>query len=108
MTKKRPQKHINLLSNIRQCIEEGKYLETIHAQQRQHQRMIILPDIIQVLLTGYHEPSKDKFDLAYGAWNYSICGSAKGAQKMRVIVSFDEEAMLLIITAFYIERSEKV
>jgi hypothetical protein len=80
VTKHRPQKHANLLANIRKCIEEGRYLETIHAQIRQHQRLIILSDIIKVLLTGYHEAKKDKFDSTYGAWNYAICGHAKGSR----------------------------
>lgn len=100
---RRPQKHLNLLSKIRQCIEEGKYIEAVHVQFRKHQRRIILSDILQVLMTGYHESRKDQFDTDYRAWNYAICGHAKDTPKMRVIVSFNEEESLLIITAFYVE-----
>jgi len=100
---KRPNKIADLLSVVRQCVEEGRYLETVHAQHRQGQRGIILPDILHVLVTGRHEKSKDKFDQAYGAWNYAIRGMTSSEEDMRVIVSFDEESELLIITAFYVE-----
>ena len=65
---------------------------------------ISLPEIIHVLTTGRHEKSKDRFDEVFSAWNYAIRGQTVDGVDLRVIVSFDEERDLLIITAFYIER----
>ena len=103
MTKKRQEKKNNLLSLIHQCIEAGSFVETVHAQQRQREREIILPDILHVLMTGYHEKRKDQFDEVWQSWNYAIRGRTTSSEELRVIVTFDEEITLLIITAFYIE-----
>ena len=65
MTKKRPHKKVDLLSLIHQYVESGSFVETVHARQRQNEREIILPDILHVLMTGYHEKQKDQFDEAW-------------------------------------------
>ena len=104
MTRKRPRKLDELLTIVRRCVETGRYRETVHAQYRQAQRKIILPDILKVLLTGRHEKSRDKYDETYQAWNYAIRGQTVDDDDMRVILSFDEERDLLIITAFYVEN----
>ena len=46
---------------------------------------------------------KDKFEETFQAWNYAIRGRSPSDDVLRVIVSFDEEELMLIITAFYIE-----
>jgi len=79
----------------------------MHAAQRQKERNIILPEIIHVLNTGRHEKGKDHFDEAFHAWNYAIRGWTLDGQDLRVIISFDEENDLLIITAFYLEKRRK-
>jgi len=103
VTNHRPAKHTNVLSLIRIAVESDNYLETFHAQQRQGEREIILPDILHVLLKGYHEKQKDQFDTAWQNWNYAIRGRTISNQELRVIVAFDEVTSLLIITAFSIE-----
>lgn len=100
----KPKKIENLLEKTRECIRSGKYRDTAHASKRKDQRKITLPEIIHVLNTGGHEKSKDKFDEAFNAWNYSIRGFTLDEMDLRVIVSFDEETELLIITTFYIEK----
>ena len=103
--KKKPAKEPKLLAKMAKCIYEGRYIQTVHAQLREIQRGIILPDILHVLQKGRHEKGKDKFDETYLAWNYAIRGKGLDEKKkdIRVIVSFDNEEDLLIITAFYIE-----
>ena len=89
---------------VKNCIRSGKYRDTIHSTKRQRERKIILPEIIHVLNTGRHEKNKDRIDEAFNTWNYSIRGLTIDQKDLRVIVSFDEEKQLLIITAFYIEK----
>ena len=55
-------------------------------------------------MSGRHEKSKDQFDEAFKTWNYAVRGETIDGKDLRVIVSFDHETDLLIITAFYIER----
>src|SRR5438552_1705503 len=99
---KRSAKILNILSKIKECLETGRYYETVHVQERKLQRDIILQDIIYVLTHGRHEKAKDKFDEEYLAWNYAIRGFLVDKEEMRVIVSFDEEDDMLIITAFHL------
>lgn len=104
MVNPRPKKIENLLELIRKCISSGKYRDTTHAKKRKLERGIILPEIIHVLNYGRHEKSKDWFDEAFSAWNYAIRGLTLDERDLRVIVSFDKERDLLIITAFYLEK----
>ena len=102
--KRKPGKHPKLFKTVGDCVREGRYIQTVHVQLREIQRNIVLPDILNVLETGRHEKSKDKFDENYLAWNYAIRGKGLDDSKkdIRVIVSFDQEEDLLIITAFYV------
>lgn len=98
----RPPKIADLKKAILHCLEEGRYLETTHVQVREIQRGITFQDITHVLKTGRHEKSKDSFDIAFQAWNYAMRGTTVDQKELRVIVSFDKELDLLIITAFYL------
>ena len=104
MSRSKPKKIDNLLEAIRNCIRTGRYRDTTHAAKRQKERNIILPEIIHVLNTGRHEKGKDRFDEAFNSWNYAIRGGTLDGLDLRVIVSFDMEKDLLIITAFYLEK----
>lgn len=73
----------------------------------QKKRSITLGQIKYILGHGRHEKSKDKYDESYSAWNYSIRGDTFDAIDLRVIVSFDEEDDLLIITAFEVGKGGK-
>lgn len=106
MARTKPDKIENLLERIVTCISTGAYRDTYHAIERRQQRHITLPEIIHVLTTGRYEKSKDKFDETFNAWNYAMRGRTLDGLDLRVIVSFDEEKDLLIITAFYIEERQ--
>lgn len=101
MPSKRPTKHENLEERVRNCVASGKYRDTFHATLRKHERNITLPEIIYVLMTGRHEKSKDRFEGVFNTWNYALRGKTPDGLDLRVIISFDDED-LLIITAFYI------
>jgi uncharacterized protein YutD len=91
------------MERIKSCIASGSYRDTYHAIERKNEREIALPEIIHVLTTGKHEKSKDRFEEVFDSWNYAIRGWTVDRLDLRVIVSFDEERDLLIITAFYLE-----
>jgi hypothetical protein len=99
----RPPKIINLMVEIRKCLDTGKYLDTRHATERQAERDITRPEILRVLRTGFHEKRKDQFKEEYQAWNYSVRGRTVDARKLRVIISFDPSGML-IISAIDLDR----
>ena len=99
----RTEKLSNLLAMIRVCIEEGRYLDTLHSEDRQDERRISRPEILYVLKNGHHEKKKDKFDEFYNAWNYAVRGKTVDRRNLRVIVSFDKNGML-IITAIEIKK----
>ncbi|MEL7431606.1 MAG: hypothetical protein AAGI90_03640 [Chlamydiota bacterium] len=46
----------------------------------------------------------DHVDEVFNTWNYAVKGQTVDGLDLRMIVSFDDERNLLIITAFYIEQ----
>jgi Domain of unknown function (DUF4258) len=90
------EKIARLKDQITECLDAGRYLDTRHANERQAERMIIRSEVIYVLRNGYHEKRKDKFETQYQAWNYAIRGKTIDKRELRVIVSFDEQNMLII------------
>lgn len=95
--KKRSEKIKNVLSEIKKCIEKGRYFVTTHAFSRQNERLISLPESLQVLETGYEEKKKTCFDTEHNTWKYAIRGKTlRDKLDVRVIVAFDESDMLII------------
>lgn len=85
------------MSKIKECIEKGNYFVTSHAFIRQNERMISLPESLHVLETGYEEKRKTRFDTEHNAWKYAIRGKIiRDELDVRVIVTFDENEMLII------------
>jgi hypothetical protein len=95
---KSPSKHTRLIERLRQVLDSGKYRDVVHAQERQTERQITRPEYTYVLRNGYHEARKDEFKEEHNAWNYSIRGRTVDKRDLRVVVSFDEEGMLIITT----------
>ena len=91
-----PPKIESLLSVVRRCLDQGRYLDTRHAFQRQAQRDITRAEVIHVLRNGFHEKRKDKFDGTFRCWNYAIRGKTIDKKELRIIVSFDKSNMLII------------
>jgi hypothetical protein len=92
------EKVAQLMEHISRCLDAGRYLDTRHAADRQNDRAITRPEVLQVLRRGHHEKRKDRFEAQYQAWNYSIRGRTIDLRELRVIVSFDKD-MMLVITA---------
>lgn len=81
-------------------------MDTHHAQQRKAERVISLPEVLDVLLGGYHEKRKDKYEEQYKAWSYSIRGKTIDDRSLMIVVSFDSETSMLIITAIDLDACE--
>lgn len=102
--KEKPEKLKNVLSRVKECIEQGHYFVTAHAFIRQNERMISLPESLYVLETGYEEKKKTRFDIEHNTWKYAIRGKTlRDELDVRVIVAFDDNGML-IITVMNVEN----
>ena len=93
---KRPEKVLDLLKKIRDAIESGIYFPSGHAVKRCIERGITRPEYEYILKNGFHESKKDVFDNAYNTWNYAIRGKTLEKRELRIIVSFDENGLLVI------------
>jgi hypothetical protein len=96
--KKRPPKHAQLMERISKALDSGTYRDVVHAQDRQRERRITRPEYTYVLRNGFHEARKDEFKPEYNAWNYAIRGRTVDRRDLRVVVSFDEDGLLIITT----------
>jgi hypothetical protein len=93
----------NLLKEIETAVRSGNYIYTGHAQERLQQREVTRQEVKQVLKNGHHEKRKDHFDETYDEWNYSVKGNTVDKRKLRLIISFDENN-LLVITVIDLEK----
>ncbi len=64
--------------------------------ERAAERNIIAPEYEYVLKTGSQESRKDDFDKMLNSWNYAIRGKTINGRELQVIVSFDENDLLII------------
>jgi hypothetical protein len=94
----KPRKLLNVLIRAQACLAAGRYRDTFHSRTRRTQRLITRQEIAHVLRNGRREESKDFFEERFNAWNYAIRGLTVEERELRVVVSFDED-MMLIITA---------
>lgn len=75
-----------------------------HALVRRKERLLVLPDILHVLKNGWHEKKKDIWNKQFGEWDYAIRGVTEDNHHVRVVVSFDEQLELLIITVIKLDK----
>lgn len=85
------------MNEVHRYLQQGRYLDTRHAFERQLERQISRMEIVQVLKRGYHEKSKDTFDKAYNSWDYAVRGKTLDGRELRIIIVI--EYNILIITA---------
>lgn len=92
----KPEKEPNLLQKIKDAINSGQYRDAVHATERSIEREITRPEYLYVLKNGRHEKSKDKFKQEYNSWNYAIRGKTLDERELRVVISFEENGLLVI------------
>ena len=86
----------NLAEIVLDCIRRGNYYDTRHVVSRQAVRNINRMEVLYILKNGRHEKRKDQYQERYKAWNYAIRGRTLDKRELRVVVSFDENNMLII------------
>lgn len=104
MKRQKPPKLEKVLEVAKNCIEAGRYLPTFHAECRQLERDITLLDALYVIQDGYREPKHDQFKEEWQAWNYAVRGSTLQNDQVRVVISFEHETKMLIITVINLMR----
>lgn len=93
---KRPEKLSNVIALAKASIENGNYRATFHAECRKLERDITLLDALHVIKTGYRDLKHDEYKEEFHAWNYAIQGTSLQSDKIRVVISFDDDLMLII------------
>lgn len=99
--KVRPQKLATeeLFKEIKKSLRSAKYFFTEHAEKRSKNRKNVNQlQVIKILKSEakFHEKKKDKIDEIHNEWNYSIRGRTIDSEEVRIILSFDEDNMLII------------
>ena len=95
---RRPSKRPNLLADVRLKLAAGAFRDTRHATDRKAERAISMREVREAMESGWHEARKDEYRVEYGAWNHVVRGKTLDQRSLRVVISFDEEDVLLIIT----------
>ncbi len=86
----------DLLTRIKDCLNNGLYRFSQHALDRRKERFLSLPNVLEVLNNGYHEKAKDTWDDVFKTWNYAIRGKTINSDPCRIIISFEESGLLII------------
>ena len=67
------------------------------------ERNVNLPEVLEVLRTGYHEKRKDQYDELHRDWNYSIRSQTTDDRSLRVAVAIDQTSGIVVITVIDLE-----
>lgn len=100
---KKPEKLADgkLYQLISNKIMDGNYVFLKHAKQRQKDREITDLDVLKVLKgekdrNRKRNKRKDKYEEGQKDWNYCMEGLDIDGKKIRIILSFNEEFLLII------------
>lgn len=95
---------------IEEKIQRGDYLFLPHAKKRQMDRNISDLDVLDILENKdkrkrQRNKRKDTYTEGFVDWNYCIEGlDLDGKDKIRIIVSFEKESNLLIVTVIRLDN----
>lgn len=110
---KRPNKKTEqeLFGLISQKIEEGEYVFLNHARQRLQERDILDLEVLDILegkprRRRKRNRAKDKYEEGRQDWNYCIEGETLDAERIRIIISFNEDLMPIITVIKLNEEGE--
>ena len=88
----------DILGEVRKHVESRSYRITKHAQERQEQHKVTLPNILFILSQGFHEKEKTLYSNEFQTWKYALRGKTiDGLDEFRVIVAFENEMAILTI-----------
>jgi hypothetical protein len=86
-----------LRKEILKHIEEDRYRLTRHAEEELKNDDLDLNDTLHVLKTGKHNREKTGFDNKKQTWKYAIEGITKDLKKIRVIITFVGEMLIITV-----------
>jgi len=89
-------KHDKLKDLIRSAVFSGRYIYSFHSKERMKERRVTRQEVRHVLLHGHHEKRKDLFERSTGQWKYAIRGKTIDKKVLRIILTFDENNLLII------------
>lgn len=98
---------------IDKCIVDKDYIILPHAKKRQFDRSITDIDILDILENKKNRrrkrnKKKDTYTNDFIDWNYCIEGQELDKENaIRIIVSFNEETSLLVITVIRLDNQEQ-
>lgn len=87
----------DLMDEIQRHLDDDAYDLSHHARVRMDQRDVDLAEVRFVLRHGWHEKRKDSYEEAYQSWNYAIRGKTVDEKRLRVIVAFTEEMLVITV-----------
>ncbi|MBS0623011.1 MAG: DUF4258 domain-containing protein [Verrucomicrobia bacterium] len=93
---KRPLKDAEIAAKIKNCLENRRYKQSLHAMERIDKRKVSFQDVLFVLETGHREEAKDSYDETFQNWKYSIKGKTLENVNIRVIITLNEENIIVI------------
>lgn len=94
----------NVLERIRQCVSNGRYDLSNHAQGRMAERGVNLPEVLHVLKNGWHEKRKDQYDSNRNCWKYAIRSQTVDDRSIRVVVAINQATGVVVVTVVDLEQ----
>ncbi len=94
----------NLLQVIQDCVQHRAIRLTRHAEQRMLERDVSLLEVLHVLRSGWHEARKDTFHEDFQSWVYAVRSQASEDRSIRIAVSIDEPARVIVITVIDLDQ----
>jgi len=95
---------ISPLYRIRRCLETGDYILRAHQKQRERERGVTRAEVLFVLKNGKINLNRCGFDTKLQREKYAIQGRTIDSRQLEIIVAFDEEGRLEIITTYAIKN----
>lgn len=97
-----PAKHEKVIETVRTAVAERRVFLTDHANERLAERNITASEMRYVLLNGFHEAKKDRFDLLHAEWDYSIRGKTVDERALRIVIAISSPG-IIVVTAIDLE-----
>ncbi|MFB6351140.1 MAG: DUF4258 domain-containing protein [Bradymonadaceae bacterium] len=91
-------KRNNVAQIVAGRIRAEKVRLTVHARDKMRQEQVMIPEIEDVLASGWHVPEYDEWSEEHCTWNYAIEGHTSDDRKFRIAVSFAANDDVVIVT----------
>ena len=92
----RPPRAKNIVELTAAAAESGRILYSDHANRRLCERTITKPEVEYVLIAGFHEARKDRFNEKFQSWDYAIRGDTVDRRTLRIVVAVISPGVLIV------------